>query len=101
MPELTLKTLGRKVAAAAICGIALVVAGAAAAQDYPNQPVTLVVGFPPGGSTDVVARILAENMSKTLGQPVLVENRPGAGGTVGIAHVASSDPDGYMLEFTL
>ncbi len=72
-------------------------AGMAAAQDYPTKPVTLVVGFPPGGSTDVVARILAENMTKSLGQPVLVENRPGAGGTVGISHVASSAPDGYTL----
>jgi len=72
-------------------------AGMAAAQDYPTKPVTLVVGFPPGGSTDVVARILAENMSKSLGQPVLVENRPGAGGTVGISHVATSSPDGYTL----
>ncbi len=55
------------------------------------------MGFPPGGSTDVVARILAEHMTGTLGQPVLVENRPGAGGAVGIAHVAASDPDGYIL----
>ncbi|MCA8908506.1 MAG: tripartite tricarboxylate transporter substrate binding protein [Rhodospirillaceae bacterium] len=87
----------RTIAAGALAGLAVMSAGAALAQDYPDGPVTLVVGFPPGGSTDVVARILAENMSETLGQPVLVENRPGASGTVGIAYVATSEPDGYTL----
>lgn len=87
----------RALAAVALGGLSVLSVGAAAAQDYPNKPVTLVVGFPPGGSTDVVARILAEHMTGTLGQPVVVENRPGAGGTVGIGHVASSDPDGYTL----
>ncbi|WP_323771590.1 tripartite tricarboxylate transporter substrate binding protein [Antarctobacter sp.] len=87
----------RSLTAFALGGLALFGATAVSAQDYPSQPVTLVVGFPPGGSTDVVARILAEQMSGTLGQPVLVENRPGAGGTVGIGHVAKSDPDGYTL----
>lgn len=89
--------LGRAAAAVAVGALAVFGAGAAAAQDYPSKPVTLVVGFPPGGSTDVVARILAEHMSGTLGQPVVVENRPGAGGAVGIAHVAVSEPDGYTL----
>ena len=87
----------RGLLACAMGGLALLGAAAADAQDYPAKPVTLVVGFPPGGSTDVVARILAEHMTGTLGQPVLVENRPGAGGSVGIAHVAKSDPDGYTL----
>lgn len=89
--------ISRTIATGLVCGLAVLSAGAAVAQDYPSKPVTLVVGFPPGGSTDVVARILAEHMTDTLGQPVLVENRPGAGGTVGIGHVASSDPDGYTL----
>lgn len=97
MSVLNMKLMRRTLAACAMGGAALLIAGAAAAQDYPDQPVTLVVGFPPGGSTDVVARILAGHMTETLGQPVLVENRPGAGGTVGIAHVANSDPDGYTL----
>lgn len=87
----------RTLAAVTMAGLAALTAGAAWAQEFPSQPVTLVVGFPPGGSTDVVARILAEHMTDTLGQPVVVENRPGAGGTVGIGHVASSDPDGYTL----
>ncbi len=97
MSTLVWKTVGRVFAAGAMGGLAILAAGAAAAQSYPERPVTLVVGFPPGGSTDVVARILAEHMTGTLGQPVVVENRPGAGGTVGIGHVASSDPDGYTL----
>lgn len=87
----------RALAAVAMAGLAALNVGAASAQEFPSQPITLVVGFPPGGSTDVVARILAEHMTTTLGQPVVVENRPGAGGTVGIAHVAASDPDGYTL----
>ena len=91
------KMTRRALVAAAIGGIAVGSVGMALAQDYPTKPVTLVVGFPPGGSTDIVARIIAENMTKTLGQPVVVENRPGASGTVGIAHVANSDPDGYTL----
>jgi len=97
MPNKVLKNIGRTIAGLAVGGLALMSAGPVLAQEYPTGPVTLVVGFPPGGSTDVVARILAEDMTKTLGQPVLVENRPGAGGTVGISHVARSAPDGYTL----
>ncbi len=97
MKNITWNTFGRTLAAGLIGGVAALSATLASAADYPSQPVKLVVGFPPGGSTDVVARILAEHMTGTLGQPVVVENRPGAGGTVGIGHVASSDPDGYTL----
>lgn len=100
MPVLKLKTLNsiaRTITVGLVGGLAILSAGLASADNYPSQPVTLVVGFPPGGSTDVVARILAEHMTVTLGQPVLVENRPGAGGTVGIGHVSTSKPDGYTL----
>jgi tripartite-type tricarboxylate transporter receptor subunit TctC len=69
----------------------------AAAQDYPSRPITLVVPFPPGGSTTVVGRVVAEKMSETLGQPIVVENRGGAGGTVGSRSVARSTADGYTL----
>lgn len=93
----TLKTTACNFTVIALAGLVLLSAGTASAQQFPDRPITLVVGFPPGGSTDVVARILARNMAKTLGQPVLVENRPGAGGTVGITHVSHSDPDGYTL----
>jgi hypothetical protein len=67
------------------------------AQDYPTKPITIVVPFPPGGTTDLVTRTLAESLSKSMGQPVLVENRPGAGTTVGADFVAKSRPDGYTL----
>jgi tripartite-type tricarboxylate transporter receptor subunit TctC len=75
---------------------ALLSAGAAA-QDFPSRSVTIVVPFAAGGPTDTVARLIADSMSKDLGQPVLVENVTGAGGTVGAARVASAEPDGYTL----
>jgi tripartite-type tricarboxylate transporter receptor subunit TctC len=67
------------------------------AQIYPSRPITLAVPFSPGGGTDIVARVVAEKMSKTLGQQIIVENRPGAGGTVAVRQVAKSAPDGYTL----
>ena len=67
------------------------------ASDYPNHPITLIVPYAPGGGNDVVARAVAEPMSKSLGQPVVIENRGGAGGSVGTRQVAKSPPDGYTL----
>jgi tripartite-type tricarboxylate transporter receptor subunit TctC len=67
------------------------------AQSYPSRPVRMVVGFPPGGGTDVVARIIAPGLSDNLGQPVVIENRPGATGTVAAAMVAKSPADGYTI----
>ena len=64
---------------------------------YPTKPITLVVPFSPGSATDVIARVLGEQMSQSLGQSVIVENRPGAGGTVGSSLVAKAAPDGYTL----
>lgn len=64
---------------------------------WPQRPVRIVVPFPPGGSNDVIARPLAEKMQQRLGQPVVIENRPGAGGSIGAAQVAQSAPDGYTL----
>ena len=69
----------------------------AAAQDYPNRAVTLVVNFPPGGSTDAMARILREPLSQALGQNIVIDNRGGAGGTTGAAAVANARSDGYTL----
>jgi len=77
--------------------LALVIAGAAAQGSYPNRPITMVVGFTAGGSTDIVTRLVAEEMRKTWGQPVVVDNRPGAGGNIGAAIVAKAKPDGYTL----
>ena len=82
------------------CAAALGAAPAASAQAaFPDRPLTLVVGYPPGGSTDPVARLMAQHMAKTLGQPVVVENRAGASGTMGAAHVGRSKPDGYTALF--
>jgi tripartite-type tricarboxylate transporter receptor subunit TctC len=69
----------------------------ATAQEYPSRPVVLVSPFPPGGSVSLVARIVAEKMGETLGQSIVVENRGGAGGTIGARSVAKSAPDGYTL----
>lgn len=70
---------------------------AAIAQDYPNKPIRLVVPFAPGGGADNTARIISEPLSKRLGQPVVIEYKPGAGGVIGAAFVASSPKDGYTL----
>jgi tripartite-type tricarboxylate transporter receptor subunit TctC len=67
------------------------------AQTYPNRAITLVIPFAPGGSTTIVGRVIADKMSETLGEKIVVDNRPGAGGTVGTKAVAKSEPDGYTL----
>jgi tripartite-type tricarboxylate transporter receptor subunit TctC len=69
----------------------------ASAQDYPNRAVRMVVGFPPGGSNDVVARIIAPKMADVLGHPVVIDNKPGANATVGTDFVAKAAPDGYTI----
>jgi tripartite-type tricarboxylate transporter receptor subunit TctC len=69
----------------------------ARAQTYPNRTITLVVPFPPGGSTSIVGRLIADKMSQLLGQSIVVDNRGGAGGTVGTKAVTKSEPDGYTL----
>jgi tripartite-type tricarboxylate transporter receptor subunit TctC len=82
-----------------IVAMALVVfASVAQAQmpAWPSRQITLIVPFPPGGSTDVVARIMAERMRPLLGQPVIIENVGGAGGSIGIGRVARAAPDGYI-----
>jgi tripartite-type tricarboxylate transporter receptor subunit TctC len=72
-------------------------AASASAQIYPSKPIRIIVGFAPGGPADVMARILAPHMSVMLGQPVVVDNRPGAGGTIAARAAAESEPDGYTL----
>ena len=75
----------------------LVIGAPAAAQQYPTQPIRIVVAFPPGGGADAVARILAKGLSDELGGSVIVENAAGAGGTIGTARAARATPDGYTL----
>ncbi len=77
-------------AAAALCGSAV-------AQQWPTKPITMVVPFPPGGPTDMVARVLAQQVGQQLGQTVIIDNRPGANGNIGNAMVAKAQPDGYTV----
>jgi tripartite-type tricarboxylate transporter receptor subunit TctC len=86
-----------KLLAAAIGAMSLLQATGATAQAWPAKPIRLMVPFPPGGSTDIVARIVAQKLSERLGQPIVIENRGGAGGTIGTALIAKSAPDGYNL----
>src|SRR5947208_10526802 len=70
----------------------------AQAQAYPSRPITLIVPFPPGGSTDVVGRIMAERMRPLLGQPLVIENVGGAGGSIALGRIARANPDGYTID---
>src|SRR4051812_22963240 len=82
--------MARFLALALFCGTVF-------AQPYPSKPVRFIVSFPPGGSSDLIARAIAPHMGERLGQPVLVENRGGAGGMIGVDAVAKSAPDGYTI----
>jgi tripartite-type tricarboxylate transporter receptor subunit TctC len=79
--------------------VACAISPSAFALDYPTKPVRLIVGVAPGGANDTVARLVAQTLSERLGQPVVVENRPGAGGNIGLEAAANAPPDGYTLLF--
>lgn len=79
------------------CCVAALASTAAGAADYPQKAVTILVGFPPGTSTDSVARIIGEDLSKKWGQPVIVDNKPGVGGSLAVSQLKRSKPDGYTL----
>jgi tripartite-type tricarboxylate transporter receptor subunit TctC len=90
-------TLSRRRIVQAIALAVTMSCGGAIAQAWPSKPISLVVPFPPGGTTDVLARTLGEKLAQSLGQTVIVENKPGAGATLGADYVAKSKPDGYTL----
>jgi tripartite-type tricarboxylate transporter receptor subunit TctC len=79
-----------------LCALALPV-GPASALDYPTRPVRFVVGYPAGGSTDIIARLIGQRLSERLGQQFVIENKPGAGNNIGTETVAKADPDGYTV----
>ena len=87
--------------AVTILAVAALFAASAWGQDYPSKAITLVVPFPPGGVADIVARPAADAMSRYLKQPVVIENKPGAGGGIGMGYVAKAKPDGYTLLLAL
>jgi tripartite-type tricarboxylate transporter receptor subunit TctC len=88
-----MRKLGLALAFAILAGVA-----GADAQTYPSRPITLIVPFPAGGSTDAVGRVVAERMRASLGQPIVIENVGGAGGSIGVGRVARAAPDGYTLD---
>ena len=90
MPRFLTRTLASLIAATCLAGTAI-------ADTYPSKPITLIVGYTPGGSVDLVARTVAEELGKRLGQPVVVENAAGAAGTIGAAKAVRAAPDGYTL----
>ena len=86
---------------ALVCLSGVSIAGLAQAQSWPTKPIKLIVPYPPGGGTDVIARIVQEPLAKELGQQVIIDNRGGAGGSIGSALAAQSPSDGYTILFTL
>jgi tripartite-type tricarboxylate transporter receptor subunit TctC len=90
-------TATRFVGAAALALTTIFVGGAAGAQNYPTRPITVIIPFAGGSASDVVSRIMLDKMSKSMGQPIVVENKPGAGGNSGTALAAKAAPDGYTL----
>ncbi len=92
-----MKTLSKFAGLAFMAALIAAPAGSALAQAYPSKPIRVIVPFPPGGSTDFLARIVGQKLTAAWGQQVVIDNRPGAGGTVGAAEAARATPDGYTL----
>ena len=90
----TMRHLARLLVAGSMLACAT---GAGAQATYPNRPITIMIGFSAGGTTDIIARLISDELRKALGQPIVIENRPGAGGNIGAEIVAKAKPDGYTL----
>ncbi len=89
--------LRRTLAVASLSLLGLCVSGISHAQSWPSKPIRIVVGFAPGGTTDAMARLVAQGLSESLGQSVVIDNKPGASGNIAAAEVARATPDGYTL----
>jgi tripartite-type tricarboxylate transporter receptor subunit TctC len=90
-------SISARALAAAVLAACLLATGAASAQTYPDRPITMLVAFPPGGADDAIARIIQDPLQKALGQPIVVENVGGAGGSIAAAKAARAEPDGYTI----
>ena len=86
-----------KFAITTILSLLVFSANAQDASSYPSKPIRIIVNFPPGGTVDVMTRSVAQKLTEKWGQPVVIDNRPGAGGNIGAQAVASAEPDGYTL----
>ena len=92
-----MQSINRRLATIVLCGLAIGASASIAMAGYPDKPIRLLVGFPAGGSSDAMARIVAPLLEKRLGQPIVIENRPGAGAMIAIDAVSKSAPDGYVI----
>ncbi|MSP97384.1 MAG: tripartite tricarboxylate transporter substrate binding protein, partial [Betaproteobacteria bacterium] len=92
--------MSTRIARILIAGIAAALAAGAAAQPYPNKPVRLINPWTPAGPAELLARIVGAKLQESLGQPFVIESRPGANGTIGATYVAKSPPDGYTILFS-
>ena len=90
-------SIWKKPSRAVLCVVAMLASGHTLAQNFPAKPVRVIVPFPAGGTTDIIARLVAQRMNETMGQPAIVENRGGAGGSIGADAVAKAAPDGYTI----
>lgn len=97
--NLAVQHLGRGVASLMVAGLLGTIPGLVSAQNFPEKPIKIVVGFPPGGGSDLMARSIGDRLSTALNQPVIVENKPGAGSSIAASYVSQSKPDGYTILF--